>query len=241
MGDPSPLLDAARTVALEAGRRVMELLRFPIETSLKADHSLVTNADHDANAIICGGLRRQFPDHGILSEETGWEGPSTPEYVWLIDPIDGTRAFVKGFAGFSVMVGLLREGKPHAGVVYDPWAQTLFEAERGQGAFLVGPTRRVPLRVSKHSDWLAMSVITSKGFPSDVQRGFEQKCGSRFLDPINSVGVKVGYFGPPIGRHLPQPSSRASLGHLCAVAHFGGGRWPDDALGRDSVDLSPER
>lgn len=193
MGEPSPFLDAARTVALEAGRRVMELLRSPLETSRKADRSIVTNADHDANTIICGGLRRLFPHHGILSEETGLEGPQNPEYLWVIDPIDGTRAFANGMAGFSVMVGLLREGKPLAGVVYDPRAQTLFEAERGQGAYLVGPARRVPLHVSKRQDWLAMPVITSKGFPQEWQRGFEQKCGSRFLDPINSVGVKVGY------------------------------------------------
>jgi 3'(2'),5'-bisphosphate nucleotidase len=193
MGDPSAFLEAARTVALEAGRRAMELLRSPLETARKADHSIVTNADHDANAIICGSLRRLFPDHSILSEETGWDGPSSSDYVWLIDPIDGTRAFAKGFPGFSVMVGLLRKGKPVAGVVYDPRAQTLFEAEQGQGAFLVGPTRRVPLHVSKHTDWLAMPVVTSKGFPEQMQRGFEQKCGSTFLDPINSVGVKVGY------------------------------------------------
>jgi 3'(2'), 5'-bisphosphate nucleotidase len=193
MGEPSPFLDAARTVALEAGRRVMELLRSPLETSRKSDHSIVTNADHDANTLICGGLRRLFPKHGILSEETGMEGPPNSEYLWVIDPIDGTRAFANGMAGFSVMVGLLREGKPLAGVVYDPRAQTLFEAERGQGAYLVGPTRRVPLHVSKRQDWLAMPVITSKGFPLEWQRGFEQKCGSRFMDPINSVGVKVGY------------------------------------------------
>lgn len=193
MGEPSPLLEAARTLALEAGRRVMELLRLPIETSRKADQSIVTNADHEANAVICGGLRRLFPDHGILSEESGLEGPPHPEYLWVIDPLDGTRAFAKGIAGFSVMVGLLRDGKPQAGVVYDPRAQSLFEAERGQGAFLVGPTRRVPLHVSKRHDWLAMPVITSKEFPAELQRSLSTKCGLQFLDPINSVGVKVGY------------------------------------------------
>lgn len=198
MGEPSPLLEAARGLALEAGRRVMELLRSPLETVRKADQSIVTNADHEANTIICGGLRRLFPDHGILSEETGLEGPANPEYLWVVDPLDGTRAFAKGIAGFSVMVGLLREGKPEAGVVYDPRAQALFEAERRQGAYLVAPGRRVSLRVSKRQDWLAMPVITSKGFPSDLQRSLEQKCGLCFLDPINSVGVKVGY----LIRHL---------------------------------------
>lgn len=193
MGEPSLLLDAARTLALEAGRRVMELLRLPLETSQKSDRSIVTNADHEANAILCAGLRTRFPDHGILSEESGKEGPAESKYLWVIDPLDGTRAYAKGLSGFSVMVGLLCEGKPQAGVVYDPRAQTLFEAERGQGAFLVGPGRRVPLRVSKRNDWLAMPVITSTSFPPERQRVLEQQCGLRFLDPIHSVGVKVGY------------------------------------------------
>jgi 3'(2'),5'-bisphosphate nucleotidase len=193
MGEASPLLEAARTAAFEAGRRVMELMRLPLETSRKADQSLVTNADHAANRIICDALKSQFPDHGILSEETGWEGPRDPDYLWIIDPLDGTRAFASGIAGFSVMIGLLRGGHPEAGVVYDPRAQTLFEAERGGGAYLVAPGRRTPLRVSKRSEWMAMPVITSKGFSPEVQRNLEQKCGSRFLEPINSVGVKVGY------------------------------------------------
>jgi myo-inositol-1(or 4)-monophosphatase len=133
------LLDVAREAAFAAGRRVMEVLRSTVETARKADHSLVTNADHEANTLILEALRRSFPEHGILSEETGREGPASSEYVWVVDPLDGTRAFVRGLAGFSVHVGLLKEGRPHAGVVFDPVAQTCFEAQRGQGAFLVGP------------------------------------------------------------------------------------------------------
>ncbi len=193
MVETSELLDVAREAAFAAGRRVMEVLRSTVETARKADHSLVTNADHEANTLILEALRRSFPEHGILSEETGREGPASSEYVWVVDPLDGTRAFVRGLAGFSVHVGLLKEGRPHAGVVFDPVAQTCFEAQRGQGAFLVGPGRRVPLRVSQRADWLAMPVITSKGFPDQLRRGLEQKCGLSFLEPINSVGVKVGY------------------------------------------------
>lgn len=193
MTEPSLFLETARAAAYAAGRQVMELLCSPLETSRKADHSLVTNADHAANTIICDALRTAFPDHGILSEETGLEGPAHPEYLWVIDPLDGTRAYANGVSGFSVMVGLLRDGKPQAGVVYDPLAHTLFEAERGAGAYLVGPAHRTPLRVSPRTDWLAMPVITSKGFPQDLRHLLEQKWGVRFLDPINSVGVKVGY------------------------------------------------
>ncbi len=120
MVETGELLDVAREAAFAAGRRVMEVLRSTVETARKADHSLVTNADHEANTVILTALRRSFPEHGILSEETGREGPVSAEYVWVVDPLDGTRAFVRGLAGFSVHVGLLKEGRPHAGVVFDP-------------------------------------------------------------------------------------------------------------------------
>jgi 3'(2'),5'-bisphosphate nucleotidase len=193
VSETSLFLETARTAVYAAGRRVMELLCSPIETSRKADHSLVTNADHEANTIIREALRTAFPDHGLLSEETGREGPPDAKYLWVVDPLDGTRAYATGISGFSVMVGLLRDGKPSLGVVYDPLAHTLFEAEKGAGAYLVGPVLRTPLCVSPREDWLAMPVITSKGFPQEWRRSLEQKCGLRFLDPINSVGVKVGY------------------------------------------------
>jgi fructose-1,6-bisphosphatase/inositol monophosphatase family enzyme len=124
MTGPETSLSIVRDLAREAGRRVMELLRSPLVTSRKADHSLVTNADHAANELLCAGLRRRFPDHGILSEETGLEGPPGAEFLWVIDPLDGTRAYAKGLPGFSVMVGLLRNGQPQAGVVYDPITET---------------------------------------------------------------------------------------------------------------------
>jgi hypothetical protein len=83
-------------------------------------------------------------------------------------------------------------------------AQTCFEAQRGQGAFLVGPGRRIALRVSsQRADWLAMPVITSKGFPERIfAESLEQKCGLSFLEPINSVGVKVGYLVRRLADHL---------------------------------------
>lgn len=135
-GEPSTILEAARTAALEAGRRVMELLRSPLETARKADHSIVTNADHEANTIICGGLRRLFPKFGLLSEESGLEGPAQPEDLWVIDPIDGTRAFANGFPGFSVMVGLLREGKPAGrGGLRSPGRSRSSKRNRARGFF----------------------------------------------------------------------------------------------------------
>lgn len=186
-------LSIVRDLVREAGGRVMELLLSPLVTSRKADHSLVTNADHAANDLLCAGLRRRFPGYGVLSEETGLEGPPGAEFLWVIDPLDGTRAYAKGLPGFSVMVGLLRNGQPEAGVVYDPMTETLFEAARGQGTFRWRGRVRTPLRVSDRREWGAMPVITSRGFPPALRLALEKSGGLRFLEPINSVGIKVGY------------------------------------------------
>lgn len=197
MSDPriEAFLPIVRDLVYAAGRSVMRVLRGSVVTTRKADQSPVTNADHAANDILLGGLRRAFPDHGILSEETGREGPADAEFLWLVDPLDGTRAFIKGIPGFSVMVGLLQAGNPVLGVVYDPLNQRLFEAVRGGGAFQWALAKRRSLRVSSRREWNGMPVITSTGFPPALRRKLEHALRVRFLDPINSVGVKVGYLG----------------------------------------------
>lgn len=191
--DASEFLGPARDLALAAGRRVLDLLKDPLVRSRKADHSLVTNADHAANDILRDGLRSRFPDHSLLSEESGLEGPSDAAYRWLVDPLDGTRAYARGEPGFSVMLGLLYGGRPVLGVVYDPLGDRLYEASVGHGAFLTEGGRRSPLRVTERRAWREMPVITSTGFPAPLRERLAADPGLKFLDPINSVGIKVGY------------------------------------------------
>ncbi len=191
--DTDSFLAAARGLAYEAGRRVMELLRLPLVAVRKPDQSILTSADHASNDILRAGLRKAFPAHALWSEETGLDGSAGAEFAWLIDPLDGSSAFAKGIPGFSVMLGLLRAGQPFLGVVYDPVDQRLFEAVRGGGAFQWSCGRRGPLRVSHRTDWMAMPVITPTGFPPDLKRNVGRKMPVHFLNPLNSVGVKVGY------------------------------------------------
>src|ERR1700733_14128733 len=133
---PAPsreILNVARELALAAGRRIIVLSESPLVREKKPDHSIVTNADHEADRIIRSGLKKAFPDHSILTEESGLEGPSNAEYLWVVEPLDGTRAYAKGVTGYSVMIGLLKEGQPHAGVVFDPLEGHLYEAVQGEG------------------------------------------------------------------------------------------------------------
>ena len=187
-----PFLDVARPLALEAASLLMKLRRAPLSQERKADRSLVTNADREADAMIRQGLLKAFPKHAILTEESGLAECAGAEYVWVVDPLDGTKAYVQGIAGFSVMVGVLREGRPYAGVVVDPWEGHIYEAVRDQGAYHIFQGERTRVRVSPRNDWSSMPVITSTGFPAALQSALLPALSGPWLPQINSVGIKVG-------------------------------------------------
>ena len=131
------MVEAARAggaVALEHYRRGFSI-------SLKPDQSPVTEADREAERAIVGVLRAGFPDHGTLGEELGESGPR--ERRFIVDPIDGTRNFVRRIPTWAVMIGLEEDGVVTAGVVYQPATGVLHTAWRGQGAWRDGERIRV--------------------------------------------------------------------------------------------------
>jgi 3'(2'), 5'-bisphosphate nucleotidase len=171
----------------------MALLKAPLIKERKADKSLVTNADRAADDILRNGLRRAFPEHAVLTEETILQGAAGAEFLWLVDPLDGTRAYAKRIPGFSVMLGLIHEGRPVLGVVYDPLENRLYEAVRGRGAFQTLGGVRSPLRVSSRAKAAEWPVIVSTGFPDALKQRLSAGLAGPWLPPINSVGIKVGF------------------------------------------------
>jgi histidinol-phosphatase len=140
---PSPELAAALEAAEAAARVIRELYAKQLAVRLKEDQSPVTEADVRAEAAIKGVLAARFPAHAFLGEETGRSGDG--EALWLIDPIDGTKAFVREYPMFSTQIALWRGGRPVLGVSSAPLYGELAFAERGAGAWLNGR----PLRVSE--------------------------------------------------------------------------------------------
>ena len=122
---------------------------------------LVTEADKKAEVEILKVLRRHLPEHGILAEESGQIGELGNEYLWAIDPVDGTTNYAHGYPVAAVSVGLLINGIPQVGAVYNPFRHELFRAARGLGA----TCNRRPIRVSQTSD-LSKSLLVS-GFAYD--------------------------------------------------------------------------
>ncbi|HRY30388.1 MAG TPA: inositol monophosphatase family protein [Elusimicrobiota bacterium] len=185
-------LPEAKELAVRAGARLRELFNTPLVRERKADRSLVTNADRESDELLRSGLRKAFPSHAVLSEEAVLEGPVS-DYVWLVDPLDGTKAFAEGRPGFCVMLGLLWKEMPVVGVVYEPLEDHLTWAAKGGGCFHSqgGEARRV--RVSDRSDLSRMPVVTSTGLTPAMEEHLRKNFSGPLLEPINSVGVKIGY------------------------------------------------
>ncbi|MFM7627529.1 MAG: inositol monophosphatase family protein [Gammaproteobacteria bacterium] len=134
---PSAELKAALEAAEAATQVVRELYRKNLAVTVKADRSPVTEADVRAEEAIRGVLERRFPGYGFYGEETGRHAMDA-ESLWLVDPIDGTKSFVRDTPFFSTQIALLRGGRMVLGVSAAPAYGELAWAERGQGAFLDG-------------------------------------------------------------------------------------------------------
>lgn len=145
-------IERALEVAVDAARAAGSILarrrNMTREIRVKGWRDIVTDADLAANAAIRSRLERAFPAHAILSEEDPEPEVSKPEFLWIVDPLDGTTNYSRGFPAFSVSIGLAQNGRPAVGVVYDPLLDECYHATRGGGAFLDG-TEIAVSRVSK--------------------------------------------------------------------------------------------
>lgn len=138
----SPELQAALEAAEAASAVVRALYKRDLPVTVKADRSPVTEADVRAEEAIHDVLSRRFPTYGFFGEETGRRAMEA-EDIWLVDPIDGTKSFVRGTPFFSTQIALLRGGRPVLGVSAAPAYGELAWAERGSGAWLDGRRVRV--------------------------------------------------------------------------------------------------
>ena len=127
--------DVAREVALKAGEILIDRFNSVKEVSFKGRGNIVTDVDMQVEKEILDVLRAEYPDMGTLGEETSGQRADSG-YVWVIDPLDGTRNYASGIPFYSVVVGLALDGEVLVGVNYDPARKEMFEAERGKGTFL---------------------------------------------------------------------------------------------------------
>jgi myo-inositol-1(or 4)-monophosphatase len=154
-------LEAAISAARAAGRLLYERLGATHQVRRKGPADLVTETDRQAEDLIAGVLREACPDYGLLGEEGG-ERFVSHNPRWLVDPLDGTANYIRGYPFFAVSIALEWNRQITLGVVYNPTLNELFAAERGKGATLNG----LPIHVSNTVS-LGDSVLAS-GFPYDA-------------------------------------------------------------------------
>lgn len=143
----------AELAARAGGQVLLERFHAAREVRLKGLRDIVTDADTAAQDAIIAAIRQHFPEHGLLCEE-GLSTHTDSDWVWVIDPLDGTVNYSRCLPNFCVSVAAIEGGQPTVGAVFDPLRDHLFAAERGAGASLNGQ----PLRVSSRAD-IAQAVI----------------------------------------------------------------------------------
>ena len=230
--DLSRELDVAIDLGRHAGGVLLEFYESPTRVEWKDASEPVTAADRAANALIVEGLTYSFPDDGLLAEETpDTSGRLRHDRLWVVDPMDGTKEFIKRNGEFSVMIGLAIDGRASLGVVYQPTRDLLYYGVPGEGAYLVdagGAPKR--LSVSEHVDPAHMCVAVSRSHRSSRIDAVRAALGIEREMQSGSVGLKVGLICERRCDLYIHPSPQTKQWDTCApeaILAAAGGRMTD--------------
>lgn len=178
-----PMLNIALQASRQASRVILRFLdqMDKIEISEKSINDFVTQVDKQSEEIIITHIKKSYPDHSILAEESGYIKGRNEEICWVIDPLDGTRNFMHGFPQFAISIAVTKNNVTELGLIYDPVRQELFTATRGQGAY--ANSRRIRVSQAKR---LAASLIGT-GFPYQNKENAEQ-----YFKSLENVFMQCG-------------------------------------------------
>jgi 3'(2'), 5'-bisphosphate nucleotidase len=173
-------LEPIVNIAKEAGDAIMKIYQKDFEVEYKDDKSPLTQADITSNEIICSSLEKLYPNIPIISEENKqieYEIRKNWEYYWCIDPIDGTKEFIKKNGEFTVNIALIHKNIPVLGVVYAPAIDEMYKAKKGEGAF----KNNIKLPISRDDD--KFIIVASKSHMSEETQ--------KYIDEIKTNKEKV--------------------------------------------------
>lgn len=234
-------------LAREAGAAILKFYGEPIAIHQKDALGAVepvTIADRMANELIVNGISREFPDDGVLAEESvDTLHRLTKSRVWLIDPLDGTNGFIDHNGDFAVQIGLAENGEAVLGVVYQPLTGVLYRATRGQGAWIERPAATpMQARVSKQSELSLMCLAASRSHRSPRMDRVVKAFGVKQEVRRGSVGIKVGLIIEQKCDLYVHLSPRTKQWDTCApqiILKEAGGRFTD-LFGHQISYNSPE-
>ena len=225
-------VEVAERLARAAGELAMTYHGGALKVDRKAGDEPVTIADRQASDLIVRGLREAFPDDVIISEENADDlRRLSAERVWYIDPIDGTKDFIRGEDGFCVMIGLCVGFRPAVGVIMQPVHDRVFSAAPGGGTWIAGPDgapRQV--RVSEVAEVTEARLVASKSHRDETMDQVKSALGISNELNIGSVGLKLGVIALGERDLYVNPSSMTSSWDTCAPEALlleAGGRLTD--------------
>lgn len=172
------LIPALCQIATDAGAAILEIYKDceGIEIIKKADDSPLTAADQASNAVICAGLKKLPIQYPIISEENkavAYETRKNYDYYWLVDPLDGTKEFIKRNGEFTVNIALVHQGKVVLGIVYAPVLDELYWASQGKGAFLKKDGTTNPIHAPKFTlQDKGINVVCSRSHLNEETKAF---------------------------------------------------------------------
>lgn len=247
--DLQVVLEVARRITREAADKVAELYDAyqkgaSAETVQKGKDGPVTIADRAANDIIFAGLREAFPGDAILSEENPESWVTSGEWTWMVDPLDGTKEFIKANGEFMVMVGLCHYGAPVVGVVVEPATGTELYALKGHGAWHLAPGATEPVRLGLREvpDIKDLTLAVSRSHRSPRVESFCQILGISREYISGSVGRKISLVTTGKADLYLHPSPGTKLWDSCApqvILEEAGGRFTT-ALGVPIAYVRPD-
>jgi 3'(2'), 5'-bisphosphate nucleotidase len=209
-------LERLARIARDAGRGIMRVYSGHFQVDYKSPGDPVTDADREANALICARLTAEFPDAAIVAEESSAQsylGYQERARVFFVDPLDGTREFVARNGQFVVMIGLLVDDRPTLGVVYSPVSDTLWCGAEGLGAYRIDANgKEEMIRVGEVAKPEDARITVSRSHPSEHLKQVLQGINPRLVVPMGSAGLK--------GSHVADNSADAYLGLGATGKHW---------------------
>jgi len=178
-------LEKVVAIAKEAGDAIMKIYNRDFTVEYKDDKSPLTEADTKSNEIICNALMKLYPNIPIMSEEnkqTEYEIRKNWQYYWCIDPIDGTKEFIKKNGEFTVNIAFIHKDTPVLGVVYAPVLDEMYKAKKDKGAYL--NNQQLPLHVNENPKE-KLNVVASKSHLSKETQEFIDNLDTQEVEQIS--------------------------------------------------------
>jgi len=217
-------------IAKEAGKAIIQIYKQDFEVEYKQDSSPLTLADKKANDIIEDGLNQLPVNFPILSEEgkdIPYEDRKHWEYFWLVDPLDGTKEFVKKNNEFTVNIALIYKDTPVLGVVYAPALDICYWAKQGDGAFKDG--QKLPLKTAAQRN--TYKIVASRSHMSDETQAFIDAIDTEKEKELISIGssLKVCLVAEGVADIYPRldPTMEWDIGAAHAIVNESGGQLND--------------